>query len=198
MFLIFGLGNPGEEYEGTRHNVGRMIVSILAKNNDFDDFSLDKKSNSLISSGKIGKEKVELVMPEGFMNNSGKTVGSLVKTKTPFEKVIVIHDDLDIPIGSIKVSFGKKPGGHRGVESISKVLKSDDFIRVRIGISPKTSSGRIKKPKGEKEVIDFILGRMNKNESEAIKKTVKNGAKVVEDILNNGLSSAMNFWNSST
>jgi PTH1 family peptidyl-tRNA hydrolase len=196
MFLIFGLGNPGDEYEGTRHNVGRMVLSILAKNNDFDDFSLDKKSNSLISSGKIGKEKVELVMPEGFMNNSGKTVGSLVKTKAPFEKVIVIHDDLDIPIGSIKVSFGKKPGGHRGVESISKVLKSDDFIRVRIGISPKTASGKIKKPQGEKDVIDFILGKLSKSENEALKKTVKNGAKSVEDILNNDLSSAMNFWNS--
>jgi PTH1 family peptidyl-tRNA hydrolase len=196
MFLIFGLGNPGDEYEGTRHNVGRMVLSILAKNNDFDDFSLDKKSNSLISSGKIGKEKVELVMPEGFMNNSGKTVGSLVKTKAPFEKVIVIHDDLDIPIGSIKVSFGKKPGGHRGVESISKVLKSDDFIRVRIGISPKTASGKIKKPQGEKDVIDFILGKLSKSENEALKKTVKNGAKSVEDILNNNLSSAMNFWNS--
>lgn len=197
MFLIFGLGNPGDEYEGTRHNVGRMVVSILAKNNDFDDFILDKKSNSLISSGKIGKEKVELVMPEGFMNNSGKTVGSLVKTKAPFEKVIVIHDDLDIPIGSIKVSFGKKPGGHRGVESVSKVLKSDDFIRIRIGISPKTAFGKIKKPQGEKDVIDFILGKLSKNENEALKKTVKNGAKAVEDILNNDLSFAMNFWNSS-
>lgn len=197
MFLIFGLGNPGDEYEGTRHNVGRMVVSILAKNNNFDDFILDKKSNSLISSGKIGKEKVELVMPEGFMNNSGKTVGSLVKTKAPFEKVIVIHDDLDIPIGSIKVSFGKKPGGHRGVESVSKVLKSDDFIRIRIGISPKTASGKIKKPQSEKDVIDFILGKLSKNENEALKKTVKNGAKAVEDILNNDLSFAMNFWNSS-
>lgn len=197
MFLIFGLGNPGDEYEGTRHNVGRMVVSILAKNNNFDDFILDKKSNSLISSGKIGKEKVELVMPEGFMNNSGKTIGSLVKTKAPFEKVIVIHDDLDIPIGSIKVSFGKKPGGHRGVESVSKVLKSDDFIRIRIGISPKTASGKIKKPQSEKDVIDFILGKLSKNENEALKKTVKNGAKAVEDILNNDLSFAMNFWNSS-
>lgn len=196
MFLIFGLGNPGDEYDGTRHNVGRMVVSILAKNNDFDDFSLDKKSNSLISSGKIGKEKVGLVMPEGFMNNSGKTVVSLVKTKAPFEKIVVIHDDLDIPIGSIKVSFGKKPGGHRGVESITKALKSNDFIRVRIGISPKTASGKIKKPQGEKDVIDFILGKLSKSENEALKKTVKNGAKAVEDILNNDLSFAMNFWNS--
>ncbi len=196
MFLIFGLGNPGDEYEGTRHNVGRSVVSLLAKNNDFEDFVPDKKTNSLFSSGKIGKEKVQLFLPEGFMNNSGKTVLKVVKGKPPFLKVVVLHDDLDIPVGRVKISFGKKSGGHRGVESIAKAIKTNDFVRVRIGISPVTVSGKIKKPQGEKDVIDFILGKLTKKEAEDLKKNIKNGSKAIEELVTTDLSSAMNVWNS--
>lgn len=195
MFYIFGLGNPGDEYIGTRHNVGRDVVSLFAKNADFDEFVFDKKSNSLISEGKFGKQKVALCLPEGFMNNSGKSVSNLVKGKAPFENVVVVHDDLDIPVGRIKISFGKKAGGHRGVESIAKVLKTNDFIRVRVGISPHTASGKIKKPQGEKEVIDFILGKLSKKENEDLKKNIKNASKSLESIVNDGFTNAMNFWN---
>jgi PTH1 family peptidyl-tRNA hydrolase len=197
MFYIFGLGNPGDEYLGTRHNVGRDAVSLFAKNNDFDDFQFDKKSNSLVSIGKFGKEKVTLCLPQGFMNNSGKTIGYFVKTKPPFLSLIVVHDDLDLPVGRIKVSFGKKSGGHRGVESVAKTLKTKDFIRVRVGISKHTPSGKIKKPQGEKEVIDFILSKLNKKDIEDLKKNIKNGSKALETILSDGFSMAMNIWNQS-
>ena len=170
MHYIVALGNPGEEYKNTRHNVGRVILEEFFKKNYFSEWTIDKKLKAMSSEGKIGKEKVLLIEPETFMNKSGLSVQSIITNKKKAEGLIVIHDDLDLPIGKFKISFNKSSGGHRGVESIIKIIKTEAFVRVRIGISPTTSSGKLKKPKGEKEVGDFILGKFKKRKKKKIKK----------------------------
>ena len=140
-YIIVGLGNPGEEYKNTRHNTGRIILEQIRKKNDCNEWEKDKKTNSLVSKGSIGKEKVLLVEPEGFMNKSGSSLKTLITSVKKANSLIVIYDDLDLPIGTMKISFNKSSGGHRGVESIIKAIKTQEFIRFRIGISPATASG---------------------------------------------------------
>ncbi|MFA5841991.1 MAG: aminoacyl-tRNA hydrolase [Candidatus Paceibacterota bacterium] len=194
-YIIVGLGNPGEEYENTRHNTGRIILEIFRRKNDFSDWVADKKSKALISEDKIGKEKVILMEPETFMNNSGKSAGSVVKTKKSAEHLVVVHDDLDIPLGSIKISFNRGSGGHNGVESIKKAVKTEAFIRLRIGISSSTPSGKIKKPKGDKAVQDFILGKFKPKEMEILKKTGKRASEALAMIVAEGREKAMGAFN---
>src|SRR6185437_15078568 len=133
--VIVGLGNPGNEYEKTRHNAGRLAVEQIAKKEDFDDFELNKKAEALVTEGKIGKEKVTLVLPETLMNKSGKSVTALVKSIKAAKNLVVIHDDLDLPLGTIKMVFARGSGGHKGVESIMRALRTEEFTRIRIGIS---------------------------------------------------------------
>src|SRR3989344_5146668 len=123
--VIVGLGNPGKEYEKTRHNAGRMAVELLAKQHDFDDFTLNKKANALVSEGKIGREKAVLMLPETMMNLSGKAVMQFVKSVKAAKDLIVIRDDLDLPLGAIKMTFARGSGGHKGVESIMRAIKTD-------------------------------------------------------------------------
>jgi len=139
MITIVGLGNPDKEYEKTRHNVGRILVESLRKNLNFEDFEVDKKRKALISKGKMGKEKAELILPETYMNNSGKSLGFLAGKKKQIENLIVFQDDLDLPIGKAKMVFNRGSGGHKGIESLARALKSKAFVRVKIGISKKTA-----------------------------------------------------------
>ena len=113
MYIIVGLGNPTEEYAHTRHNSGRMAVDFVSKN---------------------AKTEAKFIFPDTFMNKSGSFVAKIVKSKKAAEKLIVIYDDLDLPLGSLKVSYNRSSGGHRGLESIIKALKTEAFIRIRIGI----------------------------------------------------------------
>lgn len=195
MHIIAGLGNPGEEYEGTRHNMGRIVLEHFRKKNDLPDWRADKKTRALVSEGKIGKEKVMLVEPEVFMNNSGKSLVPLIKNKKAAGKLIVIYDDLDLPLGNMKISFDRGSGGHRGLESIIRALKTRAFIRIRVGVSPATPSGKLRKPSGEKKVIDFILGKFSPKESEIFKKTSKRAAEAISAIVIEGLPKAMSEWN---
>ena len=175
MKLVVGLGNPGEEYENTRHNTGRIIVSLVEK--------------------KLENNKIKFLTPDNFMNNSGKAVAPLVKTKKDLKDLVVIYDDIDLPIGKMKISFNRSSGGHRGLYSIIKALKSEEFLRIRIGISPTTPSGKIKKPKGEKDVIKFILGEFKKSELETLKKLSKKVAEAVETIFSESKEKAMSMYN---
>ncbi|MBU3925651.1 aminoacyl-tRNA hydrolase [Patescibacteria group bacterium] len=194
MHYIVGLGNPGEEYKISRHNTGWIMVDGFRKFEKFGEFEKDKKLNALVSEGKIKKEKIMLILPETFMNKSGNSIKSLVKSKKAAESLIVIHDDLDIPLGKIKISFGKNSGGHRGVESIMRVIKTKDFIRIRVGISPATPKGKIKKPEGEK-VIDHILQNFKPKELEILKKNSKKIVSALETIIIEGLEKAMSLYN---
>jgi PTH1 family peptidyl-tRNA hydrolase len=158
--IIIGLGNPGEKYNKTRHNIGFEIIDQLKEENQFPDFKLSKKFNALISE----KNDIILVKPQTFMNLSGKAVRAITtfyKTK----EFIIIHDDIDLVIGKIKISKNRGAGGHKGIESIIREI-GKDFTRVRIGIQPE---------KGKPiNVEKFVLQKFEKKELEEIKKSLAN------------------------
>src|SRR5271170_5266279 len=110
MHIIVGLGNPGEEYKETRHNVGRIVLDAFVKKNTFPELSFDKKLNALKTNGKLGKEPVLLIEPETFMNKSGSSIKNIIKNKKAAERLVVVHDDLDLPLGRIKISFRRGAG----------------------------------------------------------------------------------------
>jgi PTH1 family peptidyl-tRNA hydrolase len=185
-YIVVGLGNPGEEYVETRHNVGRMVLDAFQKSLALKDWQLDNKLKALRIEAKVGKNKALFLKPETFMNKSGESVKLLIKSKKAAETLIVIHDDLDLPLGKIKISFAKSSGGHKGVESVMRAIKTEDFIRLRLGISGETSSGKIKKPDGEEKVIDAILGDFKKTEALELKKTIKRAVLALELIIKEG------------
>ena len=175
MKLIVGLGNPGIEYANSRHNTGRIMVAMIEK--------------------KIKDSKIKFITPDTFMNNSGPAVAKAVAGKKALRDLIVIYDDIDLPLGKIKISFNRSSGGHNGLGSIIKSLKSEEFLRIRIGISPATPKGVVKKPKGEKAIINFILGEFKKSELETLKKLSKKIAEAVETIFTEGKDKAMSLYN---
>lgn len=175
MKLVVGLGNPGTEYEKTRHNTGRIMVGLIVK--------------------KLEDQKIKFLTPDTFMNNSGKAVAPLVKNKKDLAQLVVIYDDIDLPMGKMKISFNRSSGGHNGLGSIIKHLKSEEFLRIRIGIAPATPSGKIKKPKGEKAILNFLLGEFKKPELETLKKLSKNVALAVECIFSESKEKAMSLYN---
>jgi len=194
MYYIVGLGNPTEEYELTRHNAGRMAVLDFVKKEGIDIPEFDKKLNALVSEGKIGKEKITAILPETFMNKSGETVKKLAIPPKSVKNLIVLHDDVDLPLGKIKISFGKSSGGHKGVESVIKAVKTKDFVRIRIGISATTPKGAVKKPSGEK-FLDFIVGKFKPAELAAMKKVSKIAGEALETIIKDGAEKAMGMFN---
>ena len=130
------------------------------------------------------------------MNNSGLAVlYAKTKHKVPLESIVIIHDDIDIPLGRIKISFNKGSGGHNGLESVIKKLKSKKFLRIRIGIASATPTGKIRKPKGEKAVLKFLLGDFKKSELVKIKKLSKKVEKIIEIIFTEGKDKAMSIYN---
>ncbi len=175
MKLVVGLGNPGAEYQNTRHNTGRILVGMIA----------DKFKDS----------KVKFITPDTFMNNSGKAVAPLIKSKKDLKDLVVIYDDIDLPLGRMKISFNRSSGGHRGLASVIRALKSEEFLRLRIGISPVTPSGKIRRPKGEQAVLKFILGDFKKSEVETLKKLSKKVTGAVEMIFTAGKEKAMSVSN---
>lgn len=195
MYVIVGLGNPGVEYENSRHNTGRMLVEYFAKKQGFEAWNEDKKHKTLVSEGKVGKEKTILLLPETFMNKSGLSVKSFITSKKKAEQLVVIYDDLDLPLCKLKISFGRGSGGHKGIESVVRSIKTKDFIRIRVGITPTTPNGKLKKPKGDKKVHDFIIGVFKKAELEALKKVSKKVNFALETIILEGRQKAMNEFN---
>jgi peptidyl-tRNA hydrolase, PTH1 family len=187
-YIFVGLGNPGEEYENTRHNTGRILLTMFGKTLDAE-WKTDKKLNAEVAKVKVGKT------PDTFMNNSGKSVKPLVTSIKGAEKLMVIYDDLDLPFGTNKVSFNKSSGGHRGLESIIKAIKTEKFPRVRVGISPTTPSGKIKKPKGEDAVTKVIMGKFKLDEMTALKKLSKKLNESLETFVSEGLEKTMTGFN---
>jgi PTH1 family peptidyl-tRNA hydrolase len=194
-YIIAGLGNPGDEYAGSRHNTGRIILEQLRAAHDIDDFKSDKKSNALIAKGKIGKETVTLVEPETFMNNSGKSLVYFIKSVKAAEKLIVIYDDFNLPMGKIRISFNRSSGGHNGVESVIKHLKTEAFVRVRIGVAPEKKDGNAKVPHGDDKIEKFILGKFKEDEMKELKKIGKVAVEAIETLLVEGKDKAMSLYN---
>lgn len=195
-WVIVGLGNPGEEYEGSRHNTGRMALDFFAKHMKFGEWKEDKKAKAHIASGMVGRTAVVLVAPDTFMNKSGAAILKFVKSQKAAERMVVLYDDLDLPLGSAKISFNRGSGGHRGVESIMQAVKTKKFTRVRIGVSPETAGGALRKPSGEKEVVRFILAKFKSAELTELKPVFKKAAQALEAIVTDGPERAMNQFNS--
>ena len=194
-YIIAGLGNPGEEYENTRHNTGRIVLNAVAKAFETEDFSFDKKMNALVSKGKIGKEKVTFIEPETFMNKSGSAIKYLVKSPKAAEKLVVIYDDFQLPIGRIKISFNRSSGGHNGLESVIKAVKTEAFVRIRVGTAAENAKGNAKVPHGDEKVLKFILGKYKDDEMKELKKVGKYAAEAVEMIVKEGREKAMSVFN---
>ena len=174
MWTLVGLGNPKSEYQNTRHNVGKDLLAELAP--------------KLPAVAKA----VELNV---YMNNSGAAIRKLLPSKLKAESLIVLHDDLDLPLGKGKISFGSSTGGHNGVKSVEKALKTRDYVRVRIGISPTTPSGKLKRP-DSKKIVDFVLSPFRPPEKEKLKKVKKLVAEALELIITEGLDRAQTEINS--
>lgn len=165
--LIIGLGNPGKEYQKTRHNAGFLMLDFFAENLNFSDFKFEKKFNAEITEKQISGQKIILVKPQTFMNNSGQSVQALINFyKIPAEKIIVVHDELDLKLGDFKISQNKNASGHNGVLSIFNHLGTKKFQRIRIGIDDRNEQQR-KNMSGS----DYVLGRFSKNELEILNQT---------------------------
>jgi PTH1 family peptidyl-tRNA hydrolase len=191
MISIIGLGNPGKKFKRTRHNLGFMIVeSLKSKIKSFSDWKNIRKFQSKISKGKISGKKIILAKPQTFMNNSGKAVRLLIKNyKLKIENLIVIHDDLDLPLGKIKISVGRGSAGHKGVQSIINELGTKNFIRFRLGIKPK-QTGR---PVYGTE--NFVLQKFKKEEKKILKKVIKRTCQAIEMAIKEGIEKAMQEFN---
>jgi len=179
MKIIIGLGNPMPKYKGTRHNVGQIIVSYFQEINNFPGFKLKKKLEGLISEGKIGEKKIALVLPQTFMNESGRAVKKLITNyQLPITNLIVIHDDIDLPLGTIRIKKGGSSGGHNGVQSIIDHLKIQDFVRIKIGVA--------NEKRGLVPAEKFVLEKFSKEETMKLSKIKDLAIKTLENILNEG------------
>lgn len=186
MILIIGLGNPGHEFESTRHNIGRDIVRSFGTSLSAKEFRVEKKWNALVAEARAGKEKIALLLPDTMMNKSGSAVGNATRFyKVKPTNIFVIHDDADLPLGRGKLSFGKHSAGHKGVESVIRALKTRDFWRFRIGIA-----GRRDIP-AEK----LVLKKFTPEESRIIKKVIRRTHDAITQAIAEGPEKAMNTFN---
>ena len=220
QYFIVGLGNPGTEYENTRHNTGAMVLETFRKAEDLPEWSEDKKRKALISEGSLSSspprlrrgaeggvvgtrnQKVLLILPQTFMNESGKALKNLQLTTKNLQQgkkkikeitnLVVIHDDLDIPFGKYKISFNKSSGGHHGVESIMKAVKTEAFVRVRVGIA--SSASAVKKSQEEKAVEKIILGKFTPAELLEFKKLAKYIAEGLHCLITESREKAMSQY----
>jgi PTH1 family peptidyl-tRNA hydrolase len=184
MWIIVGLGNPGKKYAKTRHNIGFLVVEEIAKRYAIE---FNEREKYRIGRGSIDGRDILLVEPLLYMNNSGIVVKDISKRFTiPPENLIVIHDDLDMEVGKIRIRRKGSSGGHKGVESIIQNLSAKDFPRLKIGI------GR----KGDIAPEDYVLSKFRKNEIPLIKSAVEKASDAVITILLKGLEKAMNRFNS--
>ncbi len=189
-WTIVGLGNPGEEYIGTRHNTGRAIVEVFAKKGSLE-WRDDKKSDAFVAKS----EGSVFLLPNTYMNKSGSALTRYIKSVKAAEKLVVVYDDLDLPLGRIKISFDRSSGGHNGLKSVERAIKTRKFWRVRVGVASATASGKTKKPLGEEAVIKFILGKFSPAQKEEIKKVQKRALEIIATILSEGAERAMNEFN---
>jgi len=196
MKLIVGLGNPGDKYRDTRHNVGFMVVDKLAHELGGLNVSWKMDGTRKASVAKTGE--VVLVKPETFMNASGVAVQNVAAFyKIQSQDVWVVHDDLDLPLGKIRIRQGGGSAGHHGIESIMRELKSDAFVRFRLGIGRgmEAKEKSAKKNFHRRFVIDFVLSKFTRSEAGELKHLVKHGVEAVRTSLFDGLDRAMNRFN---
>lgn len=187
LFVIAGLGNPGGKYENTRHNVGFDAIDILSAEYGIKVSRL--KHKALTGEGEIKGSRVLLVKPQTFMNLSGESIREIVAWyKIPMQSLILIYDDIDLPIGKIRVRYKGSSGTHNGMKSIIYQLQSDDFPRIRIGID--------KAPPGW-DLADYVLSRFSQDERKIVNNSIIKSAEAAAAIVTSGVEAAMNMYNTS-
>lgn len=184
MFLIVGLGNPGKKYEDTRHNVGFKTIDYLA---DRWDIPVKKiRFKAVIGEGLVGGEKVILAKPSTFMNLSGESVGEIVRYYgLEPEDVIVVQDDVALPVGRLRIRASGTDGGHNGIKSILYHMESDKFIRLKIGVGGAAH-----------DMVSHVLGTFSKEDGKAVTDCIKVSDSIMETIIKSGAGEAMNRFNS--
>src|SRR5690349_4174369 len=182
--LVVGLGNPGPQYATTRHNLGFLVADILSDRLG-SGFKVHKKSGAEVATGRLGGRSVVLAKPRCYMNESGRQVGPLAKFySVPPADVVVIHDELDIDFGRIRLKFGGGVAGHNGLRSVSSALGTNDFQRVRIGIG---------RPPGNKSGAAFVLENFTSTERPEVGTICEQAADATELLIRDGLESAQNL-----
>jgi len=195
MFYIVALGNPGEKYSNTRHNVGWLAVDNVIKELRLPGLVDSSSDSGQISEGVIAEQEVKILYPNTYMNESGSAVKKLV-SKGEEHNLIVVHDDIDLPLGEIKVVKGRGAGGNNGVQSIIEKLDSKEFIRVRIGIAPKSFwTGKVKRPQGGGPLERFVLKPFTKGEEKQLPEVFEKVRSAIETVISEGLEKAMNQVN---
>ncbi|MFM7616211.1 MAG: aminoacyl-tRNA hydrolase [Actinomycetes bacterium] len=184
-YLVVGLGNPGDEYARTRHNVGTDVIEVLATRHGA---RLRKgKERALVDEVRIGPARVALAVPMTYMNDSGDPVRRLVhRYGVDVQRVIVVHDELDLPLAALKLKAGGGLAGHNGLRSIKQHLHDDAFLRVRIGIG---------KPPSREQGANHVLDRFSKRDRTEVEVTLEHAADAVEAIVADGIDAAMNRYN---
>ncbi len=184
--LVVGLGNPGGEYERSRHNVGADVVALLAERHG--GTLRRSRERALVAEVRIGDRRVTLAFPQTYVNLSGESVAMLVRRHgiTDPARVVVVHDELDLPLGRVKVKEGGGLAGHNGLRSIKAHLHTDEFLRVRIGVD---------KPPSKEQGADHVLRRLSKRDRIELDIAVQEAADAVEAIVEDGVDAAMNRFN---
>ncbi len=184
--LVVGLGNPGADYAGTRHNVGAEVVDVLAARHG-GKLKMGKE-RALVDEVRIGSHRMALACPQTFMNLSGESVRLLVRRygMADISRLVIVHDELDLPLGRLKVKAGGGLAGHNGLKSISAHLKTDDYLRVRIGVG---------KPPGRQAGADYVLKRPGKAERLELDLMVERAADAVESLLDDDIEATMARFN---
>ncbi len=188
MKLIVGLGNPGQNYANNRHNIGFLCLNHFARK---QGIRFDRKQcQARIGMGEVGSSKIVVAKPQTFMNTSGQPVSRLIeKFNINLDDLIIIHDDLDLPLGKIRIRCGGSSGGHKGVDSIIDLLGSQDFLRLRVGI------GRPVAETSEADIVAYVLSDFTPDEKQIITQVIPRVSEAIFCLLTEGLTLAMNKYN---
>ena len=192
MKLIVGLGNPGRGYAHNRHNVGFVCLNHFARTQGirFDR----KQGKARIGTGEVAGSKVVLARPQTYMNLSGQSVSRLMKKfNINLNDLLIIHDDLDLSLGKIRIRHGSSSGGHKGIDSIISSLGSQDFTRLRVGIGRPTTEGLV--PTSEADIIAYVLSNFTSEEKQIIVQVIPRAGEAIYCLLSQGLVVAMNKYN---
>jgi peptidyl-tRNA hydrolase, PTH1 family len=195
MFYIVALGNPGEEYAHTRHNVGWLVLDYFIEKFQLPTPVESKPFSGKVSGAVVEDKEVTLLYPSTFMNNSGSAVVKLVP-KGEIDSLVVIHDDIDLPLGAVKIGKGRGAGGNQGVQSIIDALGTKEFIRVRIGIAPKSFwTGLVTRPSGGGPLERFVLKPFTRSEQKQVAEVCELASSALSAIVKEGVEQAMNKYN---
>ena len=193
MELIVALGNPGKEYEHTRHNVAWIVLHALMEHSGFPAPHSSGAFSGEVSVGNLHGKEVRILFPTTFMNNSGSAVKKALDCE-PRSSLIVIHDEVDLPLGTVRIAEGRGPGGHNGVKSIIESIDSKDFVRIRIGIARKNIFGIVQRPTGD-ALSNFVLGEFGSKEKEVLEEVGKKVMRAIELMYTKDVQGAMNVVN---